>query len=345
MQHVIEVQVRNKRAYAEGNPVYICGNADYIVHFDFDEEWNAHASKTARFIVDDGSYYDVVFTGETCALPVLSDTWGISVGVYAGNLRTTTAARIDAKKSILCNGGMPAAPMDDVYAQIMAKLDEVAVGGGVTPEQVQEAVDAALQAAKDSGEFDGEPGEKGDKGDKGDPGEPGKDGDPGKTPVRGVDYWTDADKEQIVDEVLGEVDAPYELISLVEINEPVAQVKMDGFKLKEFLLTVYLPGGDTAASLAGTVYTEGGDSLYFGIGNALVANAERYTKLHVSIKNNLLRLRSGQPSVKITDSTSNGVTGYVVTSGYINKVQPYMGSSQKFPKGSWLKLEGVRANA
>ena len=36
----------------------------------------------------------------------------------------------------------------------------------------------------------GDPGVKGDKGDKGDPGAPGKDG---KTPVRGVDYWTDAD--------------------------------------------------------------------------------------------------------------------------------------------------------
>ena len=33
-------------------------------------------------------------------------------------------------------------------------------------------------------------------------------GSPGKTPVRGVDYWTEADKEQIVGEVLGEVEAP-----------------------------------------------------------------------------------------------------------------------------------------
>lgn len=150
---------------------------------------------------------------------------------------------------------------------------------------------------------------------------------------------------QMTGDVLGVVDASYELISLVEIDEPVAQVRLDGFKLKEFLLTVYTPGGDTTATLAGTVYTEGGDSLYFGIGSGLVANAGRYTKVHGSIENNLLCLRSGQPAIKITDSTSSGVTGYVVTSGYINKVQPYLGSSQKFPEGSWLKLEGVRANA
>ena len=40
---------------------------------------------------------------------------------------------------------------------------------------------------------------KGDKGDKGDPGEPGEDG---VTPVRGTDYWTEADKQEIVDDVL-----------------------------------------------------------------------------------------------------------------------------------------------
>jgi hypothetical protein len=43
---------------------------------------------------------------------------------------------------------------------------------------------------------------KGAKGDKGDKGDPGADG---KTPVRGVDYWTSADKQEIVDEVLENV--------------------------------------------------------------------------------------------------------------------------------------------
>lgn len=42
-------------------------------------------------------------------------------------------------------------------------------------------------------------GAKGDKGDKGDTGAPGKDG---KTPVKGTDYWTAADKQEIVDSVI-----------------------------------------------------------------------------------------------------------------------------------------------
>ena len=93
----------------------------------------------------------------------------------------------------------------------------------------------------------GERGEKGDKGDKGDPGEPGspgmngadgkdgvdgKDGSPGspgrdgidgkdgvngkdgkdgvdgRTPVKGVDYYTEADKQEIISEVLDQIEIP-----------------------------------------------------------------------------------------------------------------------------------------
>lgn len=56
----------------------------------------------------------------------------------------------------------------------------------------------------DKGEqgIQGEPGEPGAKGEQGDPGTPGKNGANGETPVRGTDYWTDADKKEIVDDVI-----------------------------------------------------------------------------------------------------------------------------------------------
>lgn len=61
---------------------------------------------------------------------------------------------------------------------------------------------ADLKGAKgDTGETgaQGIPGEKGDAGDKGDKGDK---GDPGYTPVKGTDYYTDADKTEIVNAVL-----------------------------------------------------------------------------------------------------------------------------------------------
>lgn len=59
--------------------------------------------------------------------------------------------------------------------------------------EVAEEVTTSLATAKESGDF------KGEKGDKGDTGAD------GKTPVRGTDYWTDADKAEIksyVDEAI-----------------------------------------------------------------------------------------------------------------------------------------------
>lgn len=48
----------------------------------------------------------------------------------------------------------------------------------------------------------GAKGDSGEKGDKGDPGTPGKNGTDGHTPVKGTDYWTAADKAEIVAEVV-----------------------------------------------------------------------------------------------------------------------------------------------
>ena len=47
----------------------------------------------------------------------------------------------------------------------------------------------------------GDPGAKGDKGDKGDSVK-GDKGDPGYTPVKGTDYFTEADKTELVNAVL-----------------------------------------------------------------------------------------------------------------------------------------------
>ncbi len=123
--HIINITVRNKIAVNPAQDRYVCGNSDFVVHFDFDSEWDAFETKTARFIKEDGTHQDQVFSGNDCPVPVISDTYKIMVGVFAGNLSTTTAAYVPAKKSILCGGGVPAAPADDVYNQIMARLDSV----------------------------------------------------------------------------------------------------------------------------------------------------------------------------------------------------------------------------
>ena len=39
--HIINVTVRDKIATYVGDVYYVCGNSDFVVHFDFDDEWAA----------------------------------------------------------------------------------------------------------------------------------------------------------------------------------------------------------------------------------------------------------------------------------------------------------------
>lgn len=121
----IKITVRDKVATGDGSRI-VCGNSDYMAVFSFDEEWAAYDVKTARFVYPGREYIDVIFEGNTCPVPVLHNTIGVKVGVFAGELHTTTSAWFDCKKSVLCDsGGSPADPPPDVYAQILELLNKL----------------------------------------------------------------------------------------------------------------------------------------------------------------------------------------------------------------------------
>jgi N-acetylneuraminic acid mutarotase len=127
---ILQIDVKDKRAtYNRRGGEIVCGNRDYQIRFAFDEEWDAYPVKTARFIAG-GIPTDVIFEGDTVAVPIIHNAWSVSVGVFAGNLRTTTPALIPCQKSVLCESGEPADPPPDVYAQIMGVLEEVGAATG-----------------------------------------------------------------------------------------------------------------------------------------------------------------------------------------------------------------------
>ncbi len=103
----INITVREKIAHTITDTCIVCGNSDYVVVFDFDAEWDAYEVKTARFIWG-GTYTDVAFTGNECPVPVIPDAISVLVGVYAGDLHTTTAAAIGVRRSILGGNPVPA---------------------------------------------------------------------------------------------------------------------------------------------------------------------------------------------------------------------------------------------
>lgn len=103
----LHINVANKIAtYRKRDGAIVCGNKDYELEFHFDEEWSAYNLKTARFVWN-GQYYDCDFYGDKCSIPMIQGATEVHVGVYAGDLCTTTSAVIPSVPSILCESSVP----------------------------------------------------------------------------------------------------------------------------------------------------------------------------------------------------------------------------------------------
>lgn len=130
----IKIKIKNKIAESPVDAI-VCGNSDYKIKFIFDDEWSAYDLKTARFVLG-GKNQDIIFNGNTCDVPIISDTNYCAVGVFAGELHTTTPALITCTKSILCYGGVPADPTPEKYEQILklmaGKQDKLTAGNGIS---------------------------------------------------------------------------------------------------------------------------------------------------------------------------------------------------------------------
>ncbi|MBQ8922187.1 MAG: hypothetical protein IJ060_08525 [Oscillospiraceae bacterium] len=119
---VITIKVNGKIAEPVGAPEIVCGNSDCLLHFTFDSEWDDSPVRTLRTVWCSGGkfgYADTVFEGDTVPLPPVYNTPEIAVGVYAGNLRTTTPARIPCARCITDRVPVHADPPPDVYAQLL----------------------------------------------------------------------------------------------------------------------------------------------------------------------------------------------------------------------------------
>lgn len=117
----IEIIVRDKIARtANKHDFAVCGNSDYTIKFNFDSEWDAYEAKTARFKYN-GTYTDVVFNGSECSMPIITNAFRVEIGVYAGELHTTSSAVLPLRKSILCGNETES----EVSQEIKENLDNL----------------------------------------------------------------------------------------------------------------------------------------------------------------------------------------------------------------------------
>lgn len=132
MLTTIHITVRSRvPTITEGEEV-ISHNSDYVIEFDFDEEWTDNY-KTVYFVCEDGSYQAVVMNGNSCGVPMMAgEHRRIFVGVQAGAaekpsiLKTTCPCCLKVKDSIADYLGQPIPdPAPDVYEQIIAMLESI----------------------------------------------------------------------------------------------------------------------------------------------------------------------------------------------------------------------------
>lgn len=123
MPEPIVIRVVNKLPVrVSGEPVVVCDNSDYTVVWQLDEEWSG--TVTMRAVFADGSYQDVILTDNAGMLPAVPEPGAVLLGLYAGDIRTTRPVKLLGVRSILTDGGRPYEPSEDVYAQLVKKLDE-----------------------------------------------------------------------------------------------------------------------------------------------------------------------------------------------------------------------------
>lgn len=121
----INITVTDKRPVCTAGTTVVCDNSDYVVHWDLDEEWSAYDTKTMRVVYMDSTYADIVFSGDSVALPPVTVPGVVQIGLYAGDIHTSRMALLRALSSVRSASGAPANPTPDVYDQLMERMSQL----------------------------------------------------------------------------------------------------------------------------------------------------------------------------------------------------------------------------
>ena len=147
---ILHISVNDKKAtYRTRDGSIVCGNSDYVIEFAFDSEWDEHTNKIARFIWN-GAFKEVPFSGSTCSVPIINATNSVEVGVYAGNLKTTTGATIPCDRSILCGNSEQRSDPDNtpVIEEYMERAEAAAISAEASKNETVTVADSVADAAE-----------------------------------------------------------------------------------------------------------------------------------------------------------------------------------------------------
>lgn len=209
-------QVRARKIAWDGREVIQHGLLSDYIALDLDAEWRecdriqavlAGAGEPVRILVEGGGFNIPSALMERTG-PVRMCLIGY-VGESARIVTAKEAKPLTVVESGEMGGTDPAPEQPDLWAKLMEEVRK-ATEGAKTAAQSATRAEADLRAAAERGDFDGED---------------------GKTPVRGVDYWTEADRKPIEDATLaattaaGRADAAAEAATEGEVSRIAAEAE------------------------------------------------------------------------------------------------------------------------
>lgn len=125
---ILNFTIRDKvMNHVSGNPYYVCGNSDYVVQLDMDEEWEfAIFTAIIKWKDSDEIEHRAVreFVGDAFVFPRINDAQYAYIGIYAGDKHTTTSGIVACRQSITSGDPPEEPPTPDVYDQIMELVNQ-----------------------------------------------------------------------------------------------------------------------------------------------------------------------------------------------------------------------------
>lgn len=180
-------QVRARKIAWDGREVVQHGLLSDYIALDLDAEWR-ECDRTQAVLAGAGEPVRILVEGGGFNLPssLMERTGPVRMCLigYVGESARIVTAKEAAPLVVVESGEMggadPAPEQPDLWATLMEEVRK-ATEGAKTAAQSATRAEADLRAAAERGDFDGED---------------------GKTPVRGVDYWTAEDRKPIEDATL-----------------------------------------------------------------------------------------------------------------------------------------------
>lgn len=184
---IISVECIDQSLNIKKKPLIASGGIECdTIEFTFCALWDGF-SKVAVFYRNEREVYHVEICDDKCTIPkeVLVNPGYLYFGVFGvkdGVTRTSSVISYKVEAGAITDGIKPPEPTPSIYEKILKHEEEIAKK--LNASELPTAINTALAQAKESGEFDGPAGAD------------------GYTPVKGVDYYTDADRDELVQAVM-----------------------------------------------------------------------------------------------------------------------------------------------